>query len=93
MGLFSTAPQIVFALSKAKVVALNLYDLLVLIDIFVRWFMDYFSYYSPYNFRPSNDCDSYSCRCFSLLNTIVKSKDKLSPWPLGARKKNHKEYN
>ena len=91
MGLFSTAPQIVFAFAISKVIALNLYDLLVY--IFVRWFMASFSYYSPYNFRPSNDCDSYSCRCFSLLNTIVKSKDKLSPWPLGARKKNHKEYN
>ena len=93
MGLFSTAPQIGFAFAISKVIALNLYDLLLLIYIFVRWFMAFFSYYLPYNYRSSNDCDSNSCRCFSLLKTIAKSKGKRSPSPLGAKKKKHKENN
>ena len=41
---------------------------------FVDWFMASFLYCFPYSYRFSNYCDSNSCRSFTFLKAIAKSK-------------------
>ena len=43
---------------------------------FVEWFMASFVYCFPYSYRSSNYCDSNSCRSFTLLKALAKSKSK-----------------
>ena len=44
---------------------------------FVDWFMASFLYCFPYSYRPSNYCDSNSCRSFTLLKALAKSNGNL----------------
>ena len=41
---------------------------------FVDWFMASFLYCFPYSYRSSKYCDSNSCRSFTLLKALAKSK-------------------
>ena len=68
LGLFSIAPHLVIALPT----------LLQFFMSFVDWFMASFLYCFPYSYRSSNYCDnSNSCRSFTLLKALVKSKSNL----------------
>ena len=55
---------------------------------FVDWFMASFLYCFPYSYRSSNYCNSNSCRSFTFLKAIAKSKS-ISLSPLRARKSNN----
>ena len=49
-------------------------SLLIPLLCFVDWFMASFLYCFPYSYRSSNFCDSNSCRSFTFLKAIAKSK-------------------
>ena len=51
--------------------------LIPLLHFFIRfldWFMASFLYCFPYSYRSSSYCDSNSCRSFTLLKALAKSK-------------------
>ena len=72
IGLFSIAPHLVNAPRTLRQQKLSL--LISLLLSFVDWFMTSFLYCFPYSYRSSNFCDSNSCRSFTLLKTLAKSK-------------------
>ena len=44
---------------------------------FLDWFMASFLYFFPYSYRSSNNCNSNSCRSFTLLKALAQSNGNL----------------
>ena len=73
--LFSIATHLVIALPTLRLQSCRSLSLCFNFCIsFVDWSMASFLYCFPYSYRSSNYCNSNSCRSFTLLKAIAKSK-------------------
>jgi hypothetical protein len=63
----SIAPHLVIALPTFRKILYKKYNLV----------HGFFSYFFPYSYRSSNYCDSNTCRYFTLLKALAKSKGNL----------------